>query len=683
MKPSIKSLSALLLMGAMVTGCTSESGLISDLVAQKENGIKLAKAPDVIAYSGDMVLENTFANNGIATRAVFSDKWNGIHADCKFDESKFEFEVPTGAVDLTKSSFTDTEKSATEFVIPETSNGEVNFYAFNIPAGAKIYNLGKITGFNANINGVLTFYNVNEMTYTISTAGRHTVINAGTLTVTNYANIGDVYNKGHLVLERAHNPNWENSGGTADIPNDMRIYSNGDGTIEMPDGGDLKAICDIHGTLNVTGNLKIQNSTKKYICGIIATGTVENVDGPLETSYVKADVFSFDGNPIYLLPGGHVDVTTLKVSNSKCEFYGAENSNGLVEATNFEFGNKNDFTHTFSDNIYFKVNGGYVKVDGCYAMGQSHYFTNIEDYLNDETHADEFGLVKDRINKKGIEGSPACGEAWSIPGDNCPKCGHPSHGDTCDECTDPDDGCYTEPDEDTETPDIPKADKTIPNHVEVNLEVEKHNDYLATHLSIHVRAVTDVEVFIPVSSENYCDTDDMAIVQKHDENFMIHGGPEVTKYNINGNEVTLTVAFEESGIRVTTNGINEDVIAYLKEEYNDGITFEVWNYYNDNLNESSLKDLLDESHATVKFLDKEPDLYVNAFFYDDTFDNDEWTGYNKDNANPWDCYVDIISDQSSDYKEHEVGSFYNASPYNWLYYHNDYSPENATTPEGE
>ncbi|MCH5311720.1 MAG: hypothetical protein J1E57_07190 [Prevotella sp.] len=351
------------------------------------------------------------------TRSVFTETWDGVHANCKFDDSVFDMDVPSGAVDLTKGNFTDAEKKAAAFYIK--GNGDFNA-PFNFPAGCKIYISGTVTSLSANYDGKVTFYNTGTFTFTGATAARHTVINTGTLTVTDYANIGDVYNKGTLVLERGHNQWWPNEGGTADIPNDMHIYSNGEGSVMMPDGGDLKAVCDIHGTLTVGNrdqgivkNVKIQNGTRKYICGIDATGTVENVDGALETSYIKADLFTFDGNPIYLLPGGHVDVTTLKVINSGCHFYGATGSNGLIEAVNYEFGNKNDFTHTFSNNIYFKVKGGTIKVDNCYAHGQSEgTYATVEAYLANT--ADEFDLAKDRINAGNATGSPACGEPWTV-----------------------------------------------------------------------------------------------------------------------------------------------------------------------------------------------------------------------------------------------------------------------------
>ena len=193
--------------------------------------------------------------------------------------------------------------------------------------------------------------------------------------------------------------------------------------------------------------------------------------------------------------------------------------------------------------------------------------------------------------------------------------------------------------------------KDITEHVETNLSIEEHSDIkgLIAHLSIHVRAVTDVEIFIPVPKEYYCNTDDMAIVQKHKEDFIIHGGPTVTEYDINGTTVTLTVNFEENGIRITTDGINEDVIAYLQEKFEDGITFEVWNYFNESIDRETLKSYLDDS--TIEFLDKNPDLYVNAFV---------------DLGN--DCVVDIIDSQRIHYDDSITGTHYNNSSYNQLYY---------------
>lgn len=200
----------------------------------------------------------------------------------------------------------------------------------------------------------------------------------------------------------------------------------------------------------------------------------------------------------------------------------------------------------------------------------------------------------------------------------------------------------------------------IIDHVEINFEVEQHKDFVATHLSIHVRAVTDVEVFIPINAKFYCESDDTAIIQKHLDDLMVHN----TVYDINGNDVILNITYIENGIIITTNGVNNEIIEYLNEKYNDGITFEVWLYYNEELNRSELKDFLNENIATVKFLDDNPSFYVNAFFFDDLFDNSgEWIGYDKENINPWDCQVIPLNY----IQEYNNGYWYNGSPYNQIY----------------
>lgn len=439
MKKYLMSGALALIAGLFVTSCHDDDVYVnSDVIDQKVQNFRKAfkesfgsinpnqtwgfKQSAVSATTGMANNANMNVNGynpdwgfdiATRTRSAFSEKWTNSHS-CNW-ESKLSFTLPAGAVDVTQPNF---DKSGSVYYIPEGTKGEVSLGWLGLNAGAKLYNYGNITAINdVNYNGTITFYNAGTMTnFGPSSGGRHTVINTGNLTVCGYANIGDLYNGGALVLEREHNPWWPNEGGSADIPNAMNIYSNGAATIQMPDGGDLKAVCDIHGTLKVGNgkNLKIQNSTEKYICGIESTAKVENVDGPLLTSYVKANLFTFDGNPIYLLPGGHVNVTTLQVPNSNCHVYGHSGSVALVEMSNVEFGNKNDFTHTFSDNIYFKVSGS-VKVDNCYAMGQSHSFNRVADYLADTTHADEFALAANRVNGASYAtGSPACGNAWSV-----------------------------------------------------------------------------------------------------------------------------------------------------------------------------------------------------------------------------------------------------------------------------
>lgn len=183
------------------------------------------------------------------------------------------------------------------------------------------------------------------------------------------------------------------------------------------------------------------------------------------------------------------------------------------------------------------------------------------------------------------------------------------------EVTPPGDNGDQDGDDDDDSEIVVQTD----DEVEINLALDnKNNKYLESHLSMHVRSATDVEVFIPVPAKYYCDADDMNIVlDKVDENLM-HGGPYRTEILVGSNSVYLNVEFKTDGIKIWTDGINEEVIDFCRENYNDGITFEVWNYFNDPdkvgelpITMEELKTYLDG--ATVKFLDKVPGQYVNAF----------------------------------------------------------------------
>lgn len=210
---------------------------------------------------------------------------------------------------------------------------------------------------------------------------------------------------------------------------------------------------------------------------------------------------------------------------------------------------------------------------------------------------------------------------------------------------------------DPTTPDQPSTPE-LKNEVEVNLHAdEKHGDYLESHLSIHVRYATDVEIFIPVPKQYYCDKDDMEIVMKHELNHMVHGGPLELKYKLKDSdlEVMLYLSYEDEGIHIWTDGINQDVIDWCAEKcHGDGITFEVWNYFNEALDLDGLKSYLDQ--ATIKFLDEAPDYYVNAFADED--------GYKQEN----DCTVSIVDEQRATFEdEAKEGHWKNGSAYNQIY----------------
>lgn len=218
-----------------------------------------------------------------------------------------------------------------------------------------------------------------------------------------------------------------------------------------------------------------------------------------------------------------------------------------------------------------------------------------------------------------------------------------------------------------ENPGIPGSDQDqtdLTRHVEVNLSVNDplvSGDYISTHLSLHVRAVTDVDVFIPVPSIYYCQADDMEIVLSHKQEIFAYGDHDHSvSYSVGGETVTLKVAYEVDGIRVSTAGINENVINYCRENFGDGITFEVWSYFNETTTREMLKPYLDES--TVSFTRvNNVNAYINAF---NILDKDKPGGGHK---NEWDCTVDIDDGQKGYFTDPEEGYHYNGSPYNQIY----------------
>ena len=219
--------------------------------------------------------------------------------------------------------------------------------------------------------------------------------------------------------------------------------------------------------------------------------------------------------------------------------------------------------------------------------------------------------------------------------------------------------------ENTPDPDDPYNNPEKPEyyenkaHVEVNLSVndeKETGDYIATKLSIHVRDTTDVEVFIPVGADYYCEADDMYIVELHDSVYVYNELTEQTQIEVAGQTVTLTVTFENGGIRVTTDGINADVLKYCRENFGDGITFEVWNYYKDNTTRDDLKPSLDAS--TITFLDKEPDYYINAFAKLREYTEPIYDQYNEETGE-WTLYTDEACTQElgSQYWERTEGGY--------------------------
>lgn len=172
--------------------------------------------------------------------------------------------------------------------------------------------------------------------------------------------------------------------------------------------------------------------------------------------------------------------------------------------------------------------------------------------------------------------------------------------------------------------------------VEVNFSInERQYESNDTKLSIHVRDTTDVTLFIPTYAEYYCPVDDMLIVQKHDV-AMAYSPSSTMEMSINGNIVRLTTTYSQTGITISTSGINADVLKYLRNTYNDGLTFEITSYFNTkrvDANGNTVAVTREELQAmlnrtTISFTHT-PAFYLNAF------------GVLKDTQtiNPNDCFV--------------------------------------------
>ena len=160
-----------------------------------------------------------------------------------------------------------------------------------------------------------------------------------------------------------------------------------------------------------------------------------------------------------------------------------------------------------------------------------------------------------------------------------------------------------------------------PDSVEVNFSINERN-YPSndTKLSIHVRSVSDVTVFIPTPAEYYCKADDMHIVLSHKNEVKVYSMNEHAEMTIDGNKVGLDITFAENGITIKTSGMNENVQNYLQREYQDGLTFEICNYFNtekavaggstQEIYKEELKSILDGT--TISFTHT-PAVFANAY----------------------------------------------------------------------
>lgn len=218
---------------------------------------------------------------------------------------------------------------------------------------------------------------------------------------------------------------------------------------------------------------------------------------------------------------------------------------------------------------------------------------------------------------------------------------------------------------------IGKLNTMLPN---LKDKTDAVNTELASQLSMHIRYGGDVEVIIPVPEHLYCDPDSLSL-RKQNKNFVYTGEKDCFTNEINGIKFSLYVEYvaakndkltnpngvsiDELGkfdggyIRIYTQGITEELFAYTKKEYSDGLNFRIYTYYSVEAIFSEEKgEVIDEDDLRINFLDhslinfdwentdvsskKYPELFVNSFSAEDDGSPIEF-----------ECYVRVLGDKEA------------------------------------
>lgn len=463
-----------------------------------------------------------------------------------------------------------------------------------------------------------------------------------------------IYNAGQMNIENNNEP-------VTDITIDQPIYSTG--TIRF--GGST--------------NLNADNYYMKEMCvdGMLTLNEGVN----LQCGYLNTDqLLCENGAAIEIASEGLIVAGTIAMHGSSAIQSERSSDLGAI-LTNEILGARKDYekSEVNTDNFssYFRNVDIYVTK----TINNSQDNATIESYvpgLNGTTtslQADEFDASENdqTFDVNGV----SCGGGYEyLPGKKTVEPEQPSTPEQ------PGVG-----DDNPTTPDTPALRHD--NEVEVNLTIndshntgEKKHDIsdLWSKLSIHVRKGTDVRIVMPVPDAYFCESDDFAI--RGVDMSVIHADDPIrvdrAEFNIAGKQITLTVTFTSNAIIVTTDGIDQEVIDYLYETTGDGLNFEIWTYFQteyrdaetgeimarDGVSREDLQNWLNQS--TIKFLDEEPDYYINAFGSED---NGART--------PGDCTVSITDSQKGDYRYGYEGEHLNGSEYNEIHVRNGADPAHS------
>lgn len=669
-------------------------------------GAKLLRATELRAWSGNQSF-------GLGTRAVVDEFYQVMPDYTDWCNSWWPKDVaqyaniPDDAIDASKYPFTNFEEGKS-YVLSGTLNGfGTGLDAYegidltSIPDNVTIYVkdgawalFDDFTGKNLNIivcqdaEVVLKDYEGDrEIVY-----GNINIFNYGSAYVyyNNNSAIGEgcnIYNTGKMVIEQNYiddNDDLSLDPFTITTP----IYSGGSESEVYFKGG------------------VIIDTDKAYFRKVCVDGQMTVESGKtVHTGYLNADeLYGHDNSTVDMAPEGMIVAGTISMKKS-AKVAGSKTSNGFVltneiigirktqgtEGSKMESEVDKDNFSTIFKNVDIYVTRTINNTQDLAELKEYKAENGVTYPLDAET---EFDASENDEVRNGDVNKWDCGIGYryvrkNVPEETCDKCDHPKHpGTNCPECEEgvecnPGAG-EVEPTPDP-TPDpnpgVVAPDVRHDNEVEVNLSLnDSHSAYtdedLVSKLSIHVRYPGDVEVFIPVPKGYLCEADDFNI---READLYIPGSDSEVSYEIGGKTVTLKVVHEDDGIRVTTSGIDQDVIDFCMENYGDGVNFEIFNYYglyeldaegnyvraeNGNIARETLLEYL--NRATVEFLDNpNPDYYINAF------------EANREGEGDHDCTVSIIDRQQSSYGNDYEGAHLNNSEWNHIYVRNGVTPDHA------
>ncbi|MCH5346926.1 MAG: hypothetical protein J1E63_07435 [Muribaculaceae bacterium] len=672
------TVSALLGVVGVFTSCSNDADGLLNPASQSA----LLRQPDIRAWSGSHLLGNTGTRNiGEDFYQVMPDftEWCRSWNPAEFPAAAPA--VPGTATVVTPANFfsVNFEEGGVYVLEGELANSWDGIDLANLPKNVTLYVDGKWNFFNSTVNdgiaeneypaiivldnSLATFDQLDEDPNVLTNIK---ILNYGSTYIYNSEEAGTIgkgcliYDAGYMVVEQNYFKDHGADEELVPIVVNEPIYSTGE--VIFKGGVDIKADDCHFRKVCVDGQMTVEPDLNIF------------------TGYLNTDeLYVKDGATVNMAPEGMAVAGTIFMQGVNARIKGDDAKPGYI-LTNEIAGERKDFggavvnKSNFAD-LFTNVNFYVTKT-----INNSQDVTELLEYQpggNGKTYPlnlDEFDAsANDDVTERGVNAFE-CGVGYEFvprvaPGQPGEEPGEEGPGD--------------EPGEDNPGQDEPGDNVVCTDftEVEINLSLnDSHSQYtaedLVSKLSIHVRYPGDVEVFIPIPHEYYCEADDLDIIATN-AGLYIPGQKESVSYTIGDNVVTLTVSLEDDGIRVTTDGINQEVLDYCYANFGDGLNFEVFNYFGryeqidgtwtrvdgerGNVARETILRYLNQ--ATVKFLDEPyPDYYINAFAANQEGD---W----KSTAH--DCSVKIDESQAGDYPTKEEGAHLNDSDYNQIYTHKD------------